>query len=344
MPRPAPDARTWARLLARICLLAIFLVSLPLHAADLGKVTGIFELDDAGHWSKVDMSAGTVCMRDGVSTPLRPGFDLDEGDRLKTQKAKVSVDLGGGVLLLIQLGSDVVLGLRNVQHNAGGAYYQVDAPWEITIDGLVVAVEGTRFMVAGTDPVLVSVNNGTVRVTSKEEPVLVTRGEQVETLQGHVPGGVRSMSMSQRESAWEGSWPRGGPRTQLAVLAGGGLVGGGLGATSRVQASFDVALGITALLDAGMGALIQVEGARVPVGLGAAYQLGPVQLGAELITAYDAHQTSCNGDYRAIHFGGAALVQAGLSLSRRASLLAALRGGYAGDPLADLAVGVSWGF
>lgn len=329
--------------LVPLMLLLALALPTPLFAADLAKVKAISEGDGSGSWHKVDMSAGTVCQRDGVATPLRPGFALDEGDRIQTNRARVLIDMGDGVTLLVQEGSDLVLGLRRVEQSSGGVYYSVDAPFEITVGQVLIAVEGTRFLVEGSDPVVVAVDKGQVRVTSKEEPVLVTANERVETKQGHIPGGVRAMSFALRDSSWNGTWLTGGPPLELGVVVGGGMMGGA-GVSARIWASKQLPAGLAAVVDLGVGLPLGRGGIVAPLGLGATYALGPVAVGGQFVAAFDTYTNECGGQYTAIDMGGVVLAQGGLPLSRRLSLVGALRAGYIGAPLVDLGLGVGMGF
>lgn len=325
-------------------LAVLVALALPqaLFAADLAVVKSISE-GEGSSWRKVDMSAGTVCVSGGVSTPLRPGFELDEGDRIQTNRARVLLDMGDGLTLLVQEGSDLTLGLRRIEQVEGGVFYSADAPFEISVGKVLVAIEGTRFLVEGADPVVVAVDKGQVRVTAKEEPVLVTAGERVETKQGHIPGGVRAMTMAQRRSTWDGTWLLGEPPLSAGLLLGGGMVGGA-GMSGRIWASMELPSHLEAIVDLGVGIPFGRGGILAPVGLGAAYELGPVSVGAQFVTAFDSYSTECGGKYTALHFGGVALAQAGLPLTRRLSFVGALRAGYVGQPLVDLGVGVGMGF
>jgi hypothetical protein len=323
----------------------VLVLALPVsaQAADLAVVKSISEGDGNGSYRKVDMSAGTVCMSGGVSTPLRPGFELDEGDRVQTNRARVLLDMGDGVTLLLQEGTDLTLGLRQIEQSAGGVFYSVDAPFEITVGEVLVAVEGTRFLVEGSDPVVVAVDSGQVRVTSKEEPVLVAPGEHVETRQGHIPGGVRSMSMGTKRDTWDGTWLTGEPPLSVGLLVGGGLVGGA-GVSTKLFVTMELPAHLEAIVDLGVDLPLGRGGILAPVGLGVAYELGPVSVGAEFVAAFDSYTKDCGGAYSALHMGGVALAQTGLPLTRRLSLVGALRAGYIGQPLVDLGVGVGMGF
>ena len=334
--------RGLAGLLGALALIAAYALPLPLLAADLAVVKTITE-GEGSSWRKVDMSAGTVCVREGVSTPLRPGFDLDEGDRIQTNRARVLLDMGDGLTLLVQEGSDLTLGLRRIEQHEGGVFYSADAPFEITVGKVLVAIEGTRFLVEGTDPVVVVVDKGQVRVTAKNEPVLLASGERVETKQGHIPGGVRAMTMPQRRDTWDGTWLLGEPPLSAGLLVGGGLMGGA-GVSTRLWASIELPAHLEAIVDLGVGVPISRGGILAPVGLGVAYELGPVSLGAEFLTSFDTYTNDCGGKYTALHFGGVAVAQTGLPLTRRLSLVGALRAGYVSQPLVDLGVGVGMGF
>jgi hypothetical protein len=331
-------------LLGALAALALVL-ALPItaQAADLAVVKSISEGDGSGTYRKVDMSAGTVCVSGGVSTPLRPGFELDEGDRVQTNRARVLIDMGDGVTLLLQEGTDLTMGLRQIQQETGGVFYSVDAPFEVTVGKVLVAVEGTRFLVEGSDPVIVAVDKGQVRVTAKEEPVLIGPGERVETKQGHIPGGVRSMAMATKRDTWDGTWLMGEPPLSAGLLVGGGLVGGA-GLSTKIFVTMELPAHLEAVLDLGVDLPLGRGGIMAPVGLGVAYELGPVSLGAEFVAAFDSYTKDCGGAYTALNMGGVALAQTGLPLNRRLSLVGALRAGYIGQPLVDLGVGVGMGF
>jgi hypothetical protein len=338
---PLVPPRTAGRI-ASLVLLGALALPLPLTAAEIGEVQSITEGGDGGFRS-VSMSAGTVCMRGGVSTPLTPGFDLEDGDRLVSQRARVAIDIGQGVQLLLGEGADLTLSQRRVEQADGPVYYNVDAPYEIAAGKVIIAVEGTSFLVTGGDTVEVSVDKGQVRVTSKEEPVLLTGGEQVEAHQGHVPGGVRPMTMAMRRDAWGQTWLRGAAPLRAGFFVGGGLVGG-VGVDARLWAALRLPAHLQALLDVGVGIPILRGGLTTPAALGVGYEVGPLTLGLEGVAAFDTYTNECGGSYSAIALGGVGLVQAGLPLSRRLSFEGALRAGYIGQPLIDLGLGLGMGF
>ncbi len=342
MLHPPPATRQLATWFGALALLLAIALPAPLLAADLAVVKTITE-GEGTNWRKVDMSAGTVCVRGGVSTPLRPGFDLDEGDRIQTNNSRVLLDMGDGLTLLVQEHSDLTLGLRRIEQTKGGVFYTADAPFEIGVGEVLVAVEGTRFLVEGFDPVVVAVDQGQVRVTAKEEPVLLASGEHVETKQGHIPGGVRSMGMGEKRATWDGTWIKGEPPLSAGLIVGGGLVGGA-GLSTRVQVGLELPANLEALVDLGVGIPFSRGGILAPVGLGVAYEIGPASVGAEFVTAFDSYTKTCGGKYTALHFGGVATAQAGLPLTRRLSLVGALRAGWVAQPLVDLGVGVGMGF
>ncbi len=343
MITPFQARRGLAGLIGALALLVALALPGALHAADLAVVKAISEGNDSGSWRKVDMAAGTVCVRDGVSTPLRPGFELDEGDRIQTNNARVLIDMGDGLTLLVQERSDVTLGLRRIEQAKGGAFYTADAPFEIAVGEVLVAIEGTRFLVEGFDMVAVAVDKGQVRVTAKEEPVLMGPGERVEVKQGHIPGGVRSMTMGVKRTTWDGTWLMGEPPLSAGVLVGGGLVGGA-GISGRLFVGLELPAHLEAIVDLGVGIPLTRGGILAPIGLGVGYELGPVTAGAEFVTAFDSYTKDCGGKYAALHFGGVAVGQLGLPLTRKMSLVAALRAGWVAQPLVDLGVGVGMGF
>ncbi|MFH1463044.1 MAG: FecR domain-containing protein [Pseudomonadota bacterium] len=338
-PQVPPRATGW---LAGLALVAALALPLPLVASEIGRVEAITEGED-GDFRGVDMSAGTVCMRGGVSTPLRPGFGLEDGDRLVSPHARVVITIGQDSRLLMAEGADLVLAQRRVEHAEGPVFYQVQAPYEVAAGKVIIAVEGTSFLVEGGDTVLVAVDKGQVRVTSKEEPVLLTGAEQVEAHQGHVPGGVRPMSMAMRREAWEKTWLKGAAPLRAGFYVGGGLVGGA-GIDVRLWANLRLPAHLQGLLDLGVGIPISRGGVTTPAGLGVGYEVGPLVLGLEGIAAFDTYTNACGGSYSAIDLGGAGLVQVGVPISRRLSFEGALRAGYIGAPLIDLGLGLGMGF
>jgi len=342
MPHPSQAMRRLAGLIGALALLLALALPQTLFAADLAVVKAIAEGED-GSWRKVDMSAGTVCVRDGVSTPLRPGFQFEEGDRIQTNRARVELNMGDGITLMVQEASDITLGLRRIEQAKGGVFYTADAPFEISVGKVLVAIEGTRFLVEGFEEVIVAVDNGQVRVTAKDEPVLIAPGERVEISQGHIPGGVRAMTMGVRRDTWDGTWLTGEPPLRAGLILGGGLVGGA-GASARLQVGLELPAHLEAIVDLGVGVPFGRGGILAPVGLGIAYELGPISAGAQFVTAFDSYTNDCGGKYSALHFGGVALAQTGLPLTRRLSLVGALRAGWVAQPLVDLGVGVEMGF
>jgi hypothetical protein len=151
------------------------------------------------------------------------------------------------------------------------------------------------------------------------------------------------MTMSQKRETWDGTWIKGEAPLSAGVLLGGGLVGGA-GASARLWTTLELPAQLEAVLDLGVGIPFGRGGIMAPVGLGLAYEIGPVSAGAQLVTAFDSYTNDCGGAYSALHLGGVALAQTGLPLSRKLSLVGALRAGYVGQPMVDLGVGVGMGF
>ena len=120
---------------------------------------------------------------------------------------------------------------------------------------------------------------------------------------------------------------------------------GGAGISARLHVNLELPMKLEALLDLGVGLpMFSRGGVLMPMGLGVAYELGPVSVGAEFLTAFDSYTKECGGAYSAVHLGGVAVARAGLPISRRISAMGALRAGYVGQPLVDLGLGVGMGF
>ena len=343
MPLPSWPSRALASRAAQALLFAAALWPRALSAAEIGEVLSLTEDNGAGSFRGVSMSAGTVCMRNGVGTPLVPGFAIEDGDRLASQKARVQLALGDGVSILLSEGADLTVSQRRIEQAQGGAFYEVDAPFEVAAGKVLIAVEGTRFYVQGGDPVVVALDHGQVRVTGKDEPVLLGSGELVETNQGMIPGGVRPLSLAERKEIWGKTWLKGEAPLSAGLLAGGGYLGG-FGPSARFWLAAQLPARLELLVDLGVALPVTRGGILAPGGAGLGFGLGPVTLGAEFLAGFDARSTECGGDYQAIHLGGVGLAQAGLPLGRKLSLVAALRGGYLGQPLADLGIGIGMGF
>jgi len=329
-------------LCAQVLLLGALLGIPEARAGRLGEVVALAEqVRPGGAWQRMDMVAGSVCIRDGMASPIAPGFALQEGDRLVSGQGRVAVALDTGERLLVRQGSDIRLGQRLLVLLEGGVYLDVDAPFSVSAQDVLVAVEGTRFLVEGPDPVLVALQRGALRITAQDEPALLAPGELAETFTNNPPDRVQSIGIKRVRGLWESSWLRGEAPLALGLLAGGGLLPGGVGLQGRLYADLALVSRLHLLADLGAGS--NFDGLLLPAGLGLAWDLGSLSAGAQALAVFDAHSKDCGQPYRALHIGAVAALRADLLLSRSTALVAALRGGYAGGPLAELSLGVGWG-
>lgn len=326
-------------------------------------------VDRAGRWRVVEQSDQGSVFRGEVEGLLRQGEALQPGDRILTRAARVQLLLSDGSRLNVSEDSELVLAegpgdaWDRVVQRAGEVYYRMRNALAVEAGTVETIVEGTRFLVAYTgeggsgatgDGVSVRVEQGVVRVRRADlgQGERLTRLRQVEMPQAGPSPGVQRWRP--RPSDLARTWPLGRPRWQVGALATGQLLAGAAalgtpdaggtegGGALRLSAGLHLPADLRLVASTAVGASSSGS-LRVPVGLGLAWQPGAWSLAGELTGTLEDRRLTCGEAYTAIHLGGAGTVRYAHTLSRRLSLLAELRAGYADGLSVEPALGLGVG-
>ena len=310
-----------------------------------GAVVDALSTPDArGQWRNVEETAQAFVVVDGVEVPLKVGQEIALGATVRTLQARVRMELSPGERLHISEGAELQVGERSVTQVLGEVYYKVRDSFTVDYGRVETAVDGTRFQVAGPDPVTVRVTKGQVRVSHDGgEPYVLQRGDAVTVSQEGASTGIqgRSMAPARIPGAFNHTWLLGRPRLTLGLLGGGGLAGGDFAPSARVTAGLALPAQLRLVVD--LGAQPGGDGLRLPAGIGLRWGPGLLTVGGQLLSTYEDRQLLCGGSEQLLHIGGVANVRGQLPLGRNLSFIADLRGGYADDLLAELAVGLGVG-
>lgn len=323
-------------------LLAFVAVLLWPLAARAAVVTEISTLDAAGRWILVDSTPRAALIRDEARLPLRKGDEVQLGDRVLTDEARVRVDLGGGQDLSVREHSEVELHDRSVLQRLGDVYYRVKGAFQVEYGTVQTSVEGTEFAVSGGDEVQVTVAEGRVRVRNPDGEIRLRRWQQ-----GTMPAagaGAVAFAPEAARAVVQQSFRRGAPLVQVGLLLSGGLANGGGAVQGRLFGRVLIAGPLRLGIDVGIGSNGLEPGFRTPAGLGLDLAFGGVSVGGQLAAALELDRLGCGGCYAAVHLGGVGALRYQLPLSRSFSLQGEVRGGWVDGVVADgaLGLGLSW--
>lgn len=326
-------------------LLPLLILVLPTQAlaAAWATVERLEVLDDAGRWQSARQSAQATRTREGETVPVALGLDLAEGDTLRTHSARLRVRYRDGGQLSVQPESELQLQEAGVLQTLGQVLYQVEGLFRVRFGTVEAAVEGTRFLVSGepSGPVMVAVDRGHVWVRTQGQQVLVHKGQVVTVPQGGPLSDVAWHSDLQAESLGRMTAMLGEPRYTLGLTAGSTLTKGDLQVTGSLLFRVRIRPGWRITGSAGWAST--GERYHLPVALGAERRLGPAGLGVEGLALF-GHRTDCFGIVELPLLPGvAATGRLRLPLTDRTALDVRVRGGYAGGPYFDAALGVSVG-
>lgn len=323
------------------------LLLVPRAWAGWAVVEGLAAPDRLGRWRPVEATGEAVVRHEGVDVPLRRGASVATGDVLKTAQARVELRLESGEHIYVSEQTEIeVAAERGLLQRLGEIYLSLKSDFSVRYGSVEATVEGTKFFVRG-DPagvVQVAVEQGRVRVKVPEGEVAVIAGRASRVTTGKAPTEPTRWAMQAGDYAR--TWPRSRPALHLDLLATGGLGLDGArpwGATYGVRVGAGIALFPGARL--ALGAEWSGMGAgrmRVPVHAGLGWELPgvPIQLSGQLSVAYETESAACGGEYQAIHLGGTGSVRGAVPMGRRLSLLGEARGGWTGQPVFDVGLGV----
>jgi hypothetical protein len=321
-------------------LLWLALAPSALAAEIVGHVAGLTVQDARGRWVPIEQTARATVTRGAATLPVQVGMPLHDDDVLSTTLARVRVALPDGETWTLSEASRVTVGERSLVDLAGEVWLELRRAFQVDVGTVEATVEGTRFRVAGGDPVRVQVLDGRVRVTAEGASVLVGRGHQVAIPADSPPGELTRWGALARDAELDRTWLRGGPTLGVTVLGGFGALGteGDLQARLLLRGGLGGPWRLT--LDGGVTGNGARDGLRIPVSVGLERDFGALAFGGAFLTETELRRLGCPGQYVALHFGGSASVRHRFALTRRLGVETELRAGYAETLDARIAVGL----
>jgi len=302
------------------------------RAEAYATVTALSVPDARGRWTPVQETAAAAMIDGDTRVPLWVKMTLNLGDRIQTEQARVTIRIGRGEHITIGAGGDITLRERSVLQSLGEVYYQVRDLFTVDYGTVQTAVEGTEFSIDGREgPVIVAVTDGVVRVSSADESVRVRRGQVVAVTPGLVPMAPVKLSGASRLATTNKSWVLGRPRLQIGAVGGGGILGGGVGAETRVFAALRLLPALNVVAQTGVAGLGDVRGTRMSDSIGLEAVFGPVSIGAEGQVTMEHWRYPCGGQYAAIHLGAMATGRLTMPVTRRLFIAATGRLGHDGS-------------
>lgn len=341
----------WARL-----LITTLLILLP-RLATAGVVESVALPGFGGEMTELrpGMKTGEAVAvgADGTIRELGPGVDVGAGDTIVTQRARVVVDLGDDERVHIAEASRLELTAgRTVLQHVGEVCYRVREAFTVQYGSVETAVEGTRFLVVGTEvdggPVRVSVDEGVVRVTTPEGVQRVSQGQSLGTTPGAPPVVAEPWAALDKGQSLGKTLSAGPPRVMLGGVVAGAFTGAvgeealRLAPVGTVQGRLLTSVRVfgplraTAQLGLGGGA----RSIQVPGDVGMELMMGHFAFGASAAVVHEQRDKGCGEAQTWLHIGGLASGRAELPLGRHLRVLGTLRVGAVGTLMVDAGAGL----
>jgi hypothetical protein len=338
-------------------LLGFSLLGGAAHAAPWAEVDAIWAPDATGQWRRVDRSGAAVRVGESNEEVLRVGFDLDEGDRIRTTQARVRIRLRKKGQIVVRPESDVQLVHGGVLQEVGEVFYSVEGAFRVQYRGIEASVEGTQFTVgpdADGEGIEVVVGEGRVRVASQNESVLVRAGRVAQVLPGAKPSIPVAMSPATK-AAFRGLRQKLGlPSASVSLLSTQsiGALNGGWNTGFRVQGRLRIFPGVRLVAESGMAS--DLTHFSLHESLGLERSLGPLSMAVNgdlrlgKVTSCQGEKDfgarSCQGEKAfGTRVGASTILRYRLPLPHGIGLETQLRLSYDGQLSGELGLGVSFG-
>jgi CHASE2 domain-containing sensor protein len=318
-----------------------------------GRVEEILVTDARGEWARTQHTAKARILREGRELPVYVGMEIDNGERLVTESARLRVVLRRDEYIHIWENADVTVRERGILQRLGDVYYALKGHFSVSYGTVETVVEGTRFTLAGPEPVRVIVEEGRVRVRSGDEVRVVRAGE---TLAVPAAGlGARAARTSTRalmRTVDRSRWLKGRPTGRVGFLLGpagdgegalaSGRFVGGIQLPSRFGLTLDSGI-LLPLLDARRTAGGEAAGTAFPQGAGIELQFPFLSLGGQALGNVRTWKDACGQTHAVLVPGAAFTGRLDLPVTRRLLFMTAFKVGYAGEPMlnADFGLGVA---
>lgn len=323
------------------------------YAADsFGEIDEISVLDDRGNWSYVDRTGRAHVQREGALVPVTRGMELEEGERIVTEVARLRVRLREGEYIHVWENADITVAERSILQTLGDVYYSLKGRFTVKYGTVETVVEGTRFLVSGPEPVKVLVEEGQVRVNSGGVTRLVQAGQQLSVASGALARPVKVQSRTLLRTMDRSRWLLGGPRARVGFLVGPGADVEGPGLTGRLTGSVGLSPNVGLSLDSGFNKPFSREprrpgaagsGAAFPQAAGLELRLGAFSLGGQALENIETWKDECGQTHAVMKLGGAANARVDIPFARLFFVMGGLRAGWAGEPMMNLDLGLGVG-
>lgn len=330
-----------------LTLFGFCLLGSAANAAPWAEVDAIWAPDAAGEWRRVDSSGAAVLVGENTTEVLAVGFNLEEGQRIRTTQARVRIRIRKKGQLVVRPSSDVQLTKGGALQSVGEVFYSVEGTFRVQYRGVEAAVEGTQFTVgpdsSGGEGVEVVVGEGSVRVAAQGGSVLVKAGHLTEILPNGAPASALVMSSSAK-SAFRGLRKQLGlPSASLALMSTQslGALNGGWNTGLRLQGRLRLTPGTRVVAESGLSSDLSYFSLHESVGLERV--LGPVSLGIHTDVRL-GEAVDCTGETGlGVRVGGSGSVRYRLALPHGIGVETQLRLGYDSTVSGELGLGVSFG-
>ena len=313
-----------------------------MEAAPFAEVDAIWAPDASGVWRRVERSGSALRVKEGGEEVLHVGFDLEEGDRVRTTQARLRLRLKKGQMV-IRPESDVLIQAEGVLQKVGEVFYSVEGNFRVQYRGVEAAVEGTQFTVGGDESAVdVTVGEGRVRVASEGESVLVGAGQTTRVAVGAMPAAPSVLQGLSKQTYLQLREKLGLPTASVALLGSGGLSSNDRIGGLRVQGRLRLLPGLRMVAETGF----RSNGERFSLqeSLGIESRLGPLgwAVNGELALG---EQVDCDGTIRPIgaRLGASSTLRFRVPLAHNWGLENQVRLAYDGQISAELGWGVSLG-
>ncbi len=320
------------RWLSFLCTLVVLISPNEGWAESFAVVESIAEPDTRGRWSPVKETAAAARFEGDERVFLSVQMPLSVGDRIATDRARVTIRIGKNEHITVHEGSEIVLRERSVLQKLGEVYYQVRGLFTVDYGTVQTAVEGTEFAINGREgPVVVAVTDGVVQVSNMGEAVRLRRGQVVSVPAMAAPLAPARLPPSDRFAMSNKAWTLGRPRLQVGAVGGVGLLGGAAGAESRVFAALRVLPGMNLTAQTAMGGVGgDHQGFRLPTSLGAEAVFGVLSVGGEGQITLQRWRYPCGGRHLALNLGGVVTTRLTVPVTRRVFMAGIGRVGHDG--------------
>ena len=323
-------------------LLVFLAFGAPVEAASFAEVDAIWAPDAAGVWRRVERSGAALRVKEGGEEVLSVGFDLDEGDRIRTTQARVRLRLKKGQMV-VRPESDVRIQADGVLQKVGEVFYSVEGNFRVQYRGVEAAVEGTQFTVGGDEAgVHVAVGEGRVRVAAEGESVLVGAGEVTRVAFGSNPLAPTLLEGVSKKGYLGLRKQLGLPSASVAVLGSGGLNASDFLGALRLQGRLRLSPGLRLVAETGVRG--DGESFSLQESVGLENRFGPmgIALTADLALGEKRH---CDGTVEplGVRVGASSTLRVRIPLPHNWGLENQVRIAYDGEPSAEVGWGVSLG-